>query len=118
MWDGKILVLQRLKGQEFMSAAQLAGLWGVSEKTVRVRLKEMKPEIHRHGGELISKKGRGFLIRETDREAFEQWMGQLKAGEKHGIPDNPADRIEYLLAMFVRVQKHSHGRNAAGGGAA
>ncbi len=106
MWNGKILVLQRLKGQEFMSAAQLAGLWGVSEKTVRVRLKEMKPEIQSHGGKLISKKGRGFLIRETDREAFKQWMEQLKAGERDGIPDNPADRIEYLLAMLLNRQDY------------
>lgn len=106
MGDGKILVLRCLTGQEFKTAEELARLWGVSEKTVRVRLKEMKPEIESHGGRLISKKGQGFLIRAEDRERFEQWVKELKAGKGAGLPDTPADRIEYLLAMLLNREDY------------
>ena len=74
MGDGKILVLRCLMEEEFKTAGELSRLWGISEKTVRVRLKEMKGEIESHGGRLISKKGKGFRIQEEERERFEQWL--------------------------------------------
>lgn len=101
MWDGRILALQCLMGQKFKTAEELAGIWGVSEKTARVRLKEMKPEIEGHGGLLISKRGQGFLIQVEEKERFELWLRELKTQEEGRIPDNPADRMEYLLAMLL-----------------
>ena len=91
MWDGKILVLRCLMDEGFKTAGELARLWGVSEKTARVRLKDMKPEIESRGGRLVSKKGQGFLIQTEDKGRFERWLEELKAGEGSGIPDTPAD---------------------------
>ncbi len=105
MGDGKILVLRCLMEGEFKTAGELSLLWGVSEKTVRVRLKEMKPEIESHGGRLLSKKGQGFRI-QAEEEGFEQWLAGLKAGEGKGLPDTPAGRVEYLLAMLLNREDY------------
>ncbi len=106
MGDGKILVLRCLMEEEFKTAGELSRLWGISEKTVRVRLKEMKGEIESHGGRLISKKGKGFRIQEEERERFEQWLNGVRAEEGAGIPDTPAGRIEYLLAMLLNREEY------------
>lgn len=106
MWDGKILVLRCLMDEGFKTAGELARLWGVSEKTARVRLKDMKPEIESRGGRLVSKKGQGFLIQTEDKGRFERWLEELKAGEGGGIPDTPADRVEYLLAMLLNREDY------------
>ena len=106
MGDGKILVLRCLMEEEFKTAGELSRLWGISEKTVRVRLKEIKGEIESHGGRLISKKGKGFRIQEEERERFEQWLNGVRAEEGAGIPDTPAGRIEYLLAMLLNREEY------------
>lgn len=106
MWGGKILVLRSLTEEGFKTAGELARLWGVGEKTVRIRLKEMKPEIESRGGRLISKKGQGFRIQAEEKGQFERWLEEMRAGEESGIPDTPAGRIEYLLAMLLNREDY------------
>lgn len=105
MKDYRIFILQSLNENIFQTSKQLAQLCGLSEKTVRVRLKELKTEIENHGAVLISKQGQGYSIRITDEDKFSGWKVKMENQYKSSIPDNPADREEYLLAMLLNREE-------------
>nr|WP_314465384.1 BglG family transcription antiterminator [uncultured Clostridium sp.] len=105
MKDSRVFILQSLSEKFFQTSKQLAQLCGLSEKTIRVRVKELKSEMESHGAILISKQGQGYSLHITDMEAFSQWKMQMENQYKSSIPDNPADREDYLLAMLLNREE-------------
>ena len=70
MWEQ---LLGRLRTDCFVTAAELAKAVGVSERTVRTRLKELEAELKAHGARLNAKPRLGYCLAVVDEERFLSW---------------------------------------------
>lgn len=91
-------LLDMLEAEEYRTAAYLAEKLQVSEKTVRIRLKELKETLEGNGAWIDSRARHGYRLEITDREKLEELKN---AGQETAVPDNGKDRTEYLLAYLV-----------------
>lgn len=94
-------VLNILTAEEYRTAVQLAEELGVSEKTIRLRIKALNEEIEAHGAVIESRPRYGYRLVITDPERFRQYEGQSEDKADHYIPDNSRERNEYLLAYLM-----------------
>ena len=67
-------LLALLQQEEYRTAQQLARHLDVSEKTVRIRLRELHAELAGHGAGIMSKARYGYRLEVTDPVAFEIWQ--------------------------------------------
>lgn len=88
-----------LKQNEYRTAQQLAKYIRVSEKTVRIAIRELNTELSKHGARIISKPRFGYCLEVTDQELFERY--QQEEETKDRIPDSGKERSEYLMAYLL-----------------
>lgn len=91
-------LLELLDTQTYQTAIHLAGKLGVSEKTVRLRLKDLNEILKEHGAEINARPRHGYRVCITDDALFQRLTEEK--GENR-IPDNSQERSEYLLAYLV-----------------
>lgn len=99
LWD-------QLSTEEYHTSSFIAQQLGVSDKTVRVRLKELREILSRNGAELISKQRMGFLIEVTDRatyDAFCQTRGNVSADH---LPSTSAERVNFILSYLLTHKEY------------
>lgn len=93
-------MIDALSGQEYKTSRQIGELAGLSEKTVRTRLRELAAELLPHGAELISKPRYGYYLKITDEERWSLFRaGRYDAGD--AVPVDSTERVEYILAAFL-----------------
>lgn len=63
-------LLAALGQGEYRTAAGLAELLDISEKTARLRLKELDQELENHGAKVISKARYGYQLVVEDEDRF------------------------------------------------
>lgn len=103
MLSSRLKVLaEELNSGEFKTAGQLAKCCGISEKTARVRLKELGELLEENGARIISKKGSGYRLEIEDSEKYISLLTE-KDGQ---IPVSTADRIQYIMAMFLNQRDY------------
>ncbi len=95
-------LLNRLRTDRFITAAELAAAVGVSERTVRSRLKGLASCLKRHGAQLTAKPRLGYCLTITDEERYASWKGQDHGGQAP-LPGAYGDRILFLLAYFLNL---------------
>ncbi len=91
-------LLALLQQEEYRTAQQLARHLDVSEKTVRIRLRELHAELAGHGAGIVSKARYGYRLEVTDPVAFEIWQKEEGKGESL---ENARERSDYLLACLL-----------------
>lgn len=109
----QFLLLKRLMEiKEPVSSQFLANSQGISSKTIRKNLKELKEILQGHGAELTSKTGFGFWLVIFDEEKFNQFL-QENASESQGHHNKSVnvDRshqiVRYLLSKndLTRIEE-------------
>ncbi len=90
-----------LQQNEYRTAQQLADHLGVSEKTVRIRLRELNDELEKNGARIVSKARFGYRLEITNQERFEEYRDERESGESGQIPDNASERSDYLMAYLL-----------------
>lgn len=101
-------LLDVLRRNEFRTADHLAGLLGVSVKTVRMRLKELNEQLEDYGAEIFSKPRYGYQLIVTDEEKYNKLA---ETEETSYIPDTGQERKEYLLAYLIWHQDYIKSEN-------
>lgn len=93
-------VLNLLKADEYRTAAQLADALGLSEKTIRLRIKDLNEELVTYGAQISAKARFGYKMEITDEEKFEL-LELEERSEQSYIPDTGEERSEYLLKYLL-----------------
>ena len=96
-------LLELLQRGGYRTAAQLAELLGVSEKTVRTRIKELGEDLKSHGARLESKARYGYRLVIDSQAEFEAYLNH---GEQTYVPETGQERNEYLLAYLLWHQDY------------
>lgn len=94
------LLFSKLTGNEYITAAELAKQMGLSEKTVRTRVKELDKELLPCGARIISKQGHGYRISITDKTLYQELIKSLSA-DGNALPTSSQERILYLLSCLL-----------------
>ena len=94
------LLFSKLTGNEYITAAELAKQMGLSEKTVRTRVKELEKELLPCGARIISKQGHGYRISITDPLLYQELIKSLSA-DGNALPTSSQERILYLLSCLL-----------------
>lgn len=90
-------LLEGFKKDQYCTAAQMADALKISEKTARLRIKELNSELIGYGAKIISKPRFGYQLIIEDEEKF----GVLKEEKTEILPENEQERSEYLLAYLI-----------------
>lgn len=88
---------------EYQTAQSLADKLSLSEKTVRMRIKELNEELSAFGARVISKQRYGYLLEVFDSQKFVQ-VSQDKTG--YGIPENTEERQQYILFHLINAKEY------------
>lgn len=92
-------LLMMLKQEEYRTARQLAQQLGVSEKTIRIGIKELDRELTGLGAKITSKPRFGYCLEIKEKERFEQYCNALETVSH--VPETGKERSEYLLAYLL-----------------
>lgn len=91
-------LLNMLRQDNYRTAAQLAELLNVSEKTTRLRIKELNSELRMYGAKIVSKPRFGYQLLVEDAEKFERLTEEETS---RFLPETEQERSEYLLAYLI-----------------
>lgn len=92
-------ILKQLHQDTYVTAAQIGSALGISEKTVRTRIKELKMELADAGAQVLAKQNAGYYLAVADAERYAKWRAKQEAPDK--IPDTQTDRVRYLLTYLL-----------------
>lgn len=93
-------VLNLLNTEEYRTAAQLADALGLSEKTIRLRIKDLNEELVTYGAQVSAKARFGYRMEITDEKKFESLELENETQQEY-IPDTGEERSEYLLRYLI-----------------
>lgn len=96
LWE----IIDLLSENEYKTSSNLGEILGVSEKTVRTRIKELNEHIMLHGAEVYSKPRYGYCFKINNQGEWIDYLNR-RGEEKTKIPTDSQDRIYYLLAVFL-----------------
>ena len=91
------MLLQELSRVNYRSAESIADKLGVSEKTVRIRVKELNDYLTNFGAAVLSGRGQGYKLEIIDEEKFHSLTE--KRSEK--LPTTSTERVPYILAFLL-----------------
>lgn len=97
LWE----LLQLLSTENYMTAGELAENLKISERTVRMRLKELDDALRGHGAVIRSKPRFGSLLVIRDREKYEELQKSSEPSEEERIPNTSRDRVNFLLTYLI-----------------
>lgn len=88
------ILLELLNEKETLTANELAVTLGVSNKTIRNRLSQIKKEIENHGASLVAKSGSGYSLEVFDQKAFDGFIHEF---HDQTIPSDGKERVRYII---------------------
>lgn len=95
------ILLKELLDEEYHTASAIAGRLESSEKTARIRVKELSDILKGYGARIDSKPKRGYKLTVMDGLSFQAFSNRLKEGEKETFPSTSAERVSYILAFLL-----------------
>ena len=87
-------ILELLCKTEHVTASELAGQLGIGVKTVRVRIKELNPELEKNGIQILSKSRYGYYLDPRQPEGIEGLLNP-RENEDPVIPSNNQERVHF-----------------------
>ena len=95
----KIIMIELLASDVPLTSEHLALTCGVSSKSIRRYLADLKDQCEQHGATIIMKPGLGNLIRIDDEKKFHTFLEKERSSQK--IPNSPEERLDYLLNLLL-----------------
>ena len=95
----KIIMKELLASDVPLTSEHLALTCGVSSKSIRRYLADLKDQCEQHGATIIMKPGLGNLIRIDDEMKFHTFLEKERSSQK--IPNSPEERLDYLLNLLL-----------------
>lgn len=98
-------LLGELPEQEYRTAGELARRLGISEKTVRIRIKELNQELEPCGACVVSKARFGYKLCVEDAAAYGKILPEERT-EEAAVPETGEERNQYLLAYLINQKDY------------
>lgn len=95
----KTIMKELLASDVPLTSEHLALTCGVSSKSIRRYLADLKEQCEHHGATIIMKPGLGNLIRIDDESKFHAFLEKERSTAK--IPNSPEERLDYLLNLLL-----------------
>lgn len=98
------MLMRRIREGEYVTARELAGELGLSEKTTRARLAELSSSLRAHGARIEAKHGAGYTLVVEDRDDYERFVasvGREDARPRAQLPQTSEDRVRYILRRLI-----------------
>nr|WP_314466256.1 PRD domain-containing protein [uncultured Clostridium sp.] len=96
LWD----VLDILSETEYRTSKYIGEILGISEKTVRTRIKELEEEIFAYGAVIISRPRYGYCLEIKEPDLWEEYK-RKRYEDSSAVPVDSNERIEYMLALLL-----------------
>ena len=93
-------ILRLLCDAEYMTANDLATKLGIGVKTVRVRIKELNPELEPYDVQILSKPRYGYFLDPREPKRLEKVL-QKDSSVTGEIPSTGRERVNFLLAYLL-----------------
>lgn len=90
-------LVERLSTEEYRTAAELSESMGISQKTVRTRLRELDNEGKSYGVRVNSKSRYGYILSEEKEGNIDRFIEETK----ESFPDTVETRTDYLLVYLL-----------------
>lgn len=93
-------ILLVLSETEYCTSETLAKALGVSSKTARCMVKQLREKLLDNGADILARTRHGYLLQVNDRARYEALCGE---GDNTGrfIPSSSEERVYYLLVMLL-----------------
>ena len=92
------ILLNELVDEKYHTAHELANSVNVSEKTVRLRIKELNEILCSHGGTVTSKSNMGYKLTILCQDKFHNFFD---CSHKEKRPTTSTERVPYILAVLL-----------------
>lgn len=93
--------IRQLEDAEYKTAAELAKMIGVSEKTVRNLIKEINAVIREHGAEIEAKQKYGYHLEIRDETLWIDFLSRSRKNSGMEVPHNANERMYYLINYLL-----------------
>lgn len=93
-------MLLALSETEYCTSETLAKALGVSSKTARGMVKELREKLLENGADIQARTRHGYLLQVSDRAKFEALCSEENA-PAHFIPSGSEERVYYLLVLLL-----------------
>jgi lichenan operon transcriptional antiterminator len=100
-----VLLLKEFLDKEYHTAQELAKKIEVSEKTIRIRVKELNDYLNYYGAVIKSKPKLGYRLEISEENKFMTFL-QENEEEKEIIPTTSAERVPYILAFLLNRDEY------------
>lgn len=100
----RILIKELLSSDTALTSEQLALSCGVSSKSIRRYLADLKEECALHGAQIIMKPGFGNSIEIIDSTKFHKFL--QKEQETKKLPNTPEERMDYLMQLLLHTSEY------------
>lgn len=94
-------LLLELDTNSYKTAQMLAEHMKISEKTVRIRLKELDSILSSYGAGITSKPRYGYILEVYDLEKFSRFNEENASKESSKMPNSNDERVNYLLVYLL-----------------
>ncbi len=98
--ENRLWLLLDALSEDYKTSKQLGEELGISEKTVRTRIRELEEAIEGSGAQVFSKPRYGYCIRVEEPDTWEAFKtGRYK--DESRLPLDSGERVDYMLALFL-----------------
>ena len=95
-------LLRLLTQEDFKKADELAAEMGLSTKTLRKLVDELRETLQPYEVQIVSERGRGFMLQVDDLDKFRS----LFAEQPSALPNTSEGRVNYIIEQFLRSSGH------------
>lgn len=107
MLDVKLaMLLQELSLVEYQTAVNISEKFAVSEKTIRIRIKELNEVLKKHGAMIISKQRFGYKLEILDENLFQRFYINIEEKNTEHLPTTSAERVPFILAYLLNREDY------------
>ncbi|WP_456311022.1 BglG family transcription antiterminator [Serratia proteamaculans] len=106
MYSKLSVLFRELMDEKYHTARDLAAKLNVSEKTVRVRIKELNDLIVPHCAMITSKSNMGYRLAVDNYANFNRFSLSTNKGNKGTRPTTSNERVIYILAFLLNRKEY------------
>lgn len=99
-------VLSEISKDEYRTAQEIADRTHVSEKTIRLRIKELNDFLEKYGAKITSKQRYGYKLQISDEYKYEKYRRGLKKEDSEQLPSTSSERVSFILAFLLNREEY------------
>lgn len=103
--ENRLWTILDMLSEDYKTSKQLGEEMGVSEKTVRTRIRELEESVEGSGAVILSKPRYGYCLKVEEPDRWEEFKAK-RYKDQSRIPLDSGERVDYMLAIFLNGQDY------------